>query len=165
MNLVHVHLMINHLPLLTIPMAMIFLVYALKNKNAGLQKFSLIILLLTALTVVPVFLSGEPAEEAVEHLPSVSESIVEEHEDAAKASLILTLVCGGAALLGLVSPLKPGFQKISTPLIFITCGIAIASLSYTANLGGKIRHPEIQNSTVNANSSSPESQDNSDHDD
>ena len=45
-----------------------------------------------------MFLTGEPAEEVVGHLPGISEQAIEEHEEAAEVAAIVT---GFAGLLGL----------------------------------------------------------------
>lgn len=95
------------------------------------------------MSVLPVYFTGEPAEENIEHLPGVSESLIEAHEEAAEKSLILTLIIGGAAVLALLGPQKPGFQKYVNLLLILVTAIAVGSLGYTANLGGKIRHPEF----------------------
>ncbi|MBK9324324.1 MAG: hypothetical protein IPM97_15475 [Bdellovibrionaceae bacterium] len=144
MNFAHLHLIINHIPLIGIPVALLFLAHGLWTKNASTQKFSLLVLFGLAAMVLPVYLTGEPAEEVVEHLPGVAESFIESHEDVAKFSLILTLATGALAFIAL------WFQKNESrrrTLNFGVMGIAtlaLLSLAYTANLGGKIRHTELR---------------------
>lgn len=134
MNFAHLHLLINHIPLIGIPIALAFLGYGLRTKNASAQRFSLLILIGLTAMVLPVYLTGEPAEEVVEHLPGVVESFIESHEDAAKFSLILTLATGAAAFLAL------WFQRIESQWRLINFGvmglaiISLLSLAYTANL-------------------------------
>ncbi len=50
-----------------------------------------------ALVTVPVYLSGEPAEEIVEDLAGVPHAFIEEHEEIAKVTLIATEVIGALA--------------------------------------------------------------------
>ncbi len=144
MNLAHLHLILNHIPVVGIPLAIVFLIYGMYSKNLSSQRFSLFILIGLTVMMVPVYLTGAPAEKFVEHLPGVAESFIEAHEDAALYSLILSLMTGMLALLGL------WFQKNlkrSRQINFciLCCGIfTAASLLYTANLGGKIRHTELR---------------------
>ncbi len=144
MNFAYMHLIINHIPLVGIPIALAFLGHGLWTRSASTQRFSLLILFGLAAMVLPVYLTGEPAEEVVEHLPGVLESFIESHEDAAKFSLILTLTTGAAAFLAL------WFQRVESKRRLINFGVmglailALLSLAYTANLGGKIRHSELR---------------------
>lgn len=144
MNFAHLHLIMNHIPLIGIPVALSFLAHGLWTKNASTQRFSLLVLFGLAVMILPVYLTGKPAEEVVEHLPGVAESLIESHEDAAKFSLILTLATGALAFIAL------WFQKNESRRRLLNFGvtgsaiIALLSLAYTANLGGKIRHTELR---------------------
>ena len=143
MNFAHLHLMINHIPMFTIPMVLIFLVYALKKNNDSLKKFSLMILIATSATVLPVYLTGEPAEEIVEHLPGISKNLIEAHEESAEIAMILTLVAGALAIATLITSKHKTFQSMGPKFVILVCLAALLALGYAANLGGKIRHPEV----------------------
>ncbi len=88
--------------------------------------------------------SGERAEELVEGLQGVAEAAIEEHEEAAEVTLWTGIVLGAVSLLGLLVPATRGRLARHTRrgalglavLTFVTAG-------WTANLGGRIRHPEI----------------------
>ena len=101
MNFAHIHLLLNHIPVIGIPIVFIFLAYAIYTKNAATQKFSLWALFVLAAMVVPVYFTGEPAEDVIHNLPDFAESFVEPHEDAAMVSLIFTSLTGIAALFAL----------------------------------------------------------------
>jgi len=124
-------------------MATLFLIYALWQKNNPLKRFSLLVLIATAATAVPVYLTGEPAENIVKHFPGVSMDLIEAHEDSAEFSLIVTLVCGALAITTLLFQKRVVVAKLLTKATIFAALIAVVSLGYTANLGGKIRHPEI----------------------
>ncbi len=147
MNFAHIHLIINHVPLLTIPMAALFLIYGILRHNESLKRFSLFVLIATAATVIPVYLTGEPAEKVIVHLPGISEKLIEAHEEAAELSLILTLVVGGMALAVLLFPKKAIVSELGPKATVLACLSAVTLLGYTANLGGKIHHPEASDST------------------
>ena len=101
MNLAHLHLVLNHIPMIGIPVALAFMAHGIFQKNSATQRFALMTLLVLAICILPIYFTGEPAEKVVEHLPGVTESFIEAHEDAAKASMILTLITGGLAFLSL----------------------------------------------------------------
>lgn len=102
MNPAHWHLMLNHVPVLGTAFGMALIAWALVRKSEELKRVSLGVFVIIALLAIPAYLTGEPAEEIVEHLPGVSEASIEEHEDAAKFAFAGVLVLGAPALGGLV---------------------------------------------------------------
>ncbi len=165
MNLAHVHLILNHIPVIGIPIALLFLGYGLSKKNDGTQRIALFILVGLAAVALTVYFTGEPAEELVENLPGVAESFIEAHEDAALFSLILTLIVGASALVAIWFQ---GDSKKSRLLNFSVFGIACLaaiSLFYTANLGGKVRHTELRTGGAALATDSMDTTDKKDNDD
>lgn len=144
MNFAHLHLLINHIPVIGIPVALLFLAYGLFTKNTSVQRFSLLIIFGLAAIALPVYLTGEPAEEVIEHLPGVVESFIESHEDTALVSLVLTLVTGAAAFLALFFQKAESKRRIFNFAVMGLAIISVMSLAYAANLGGKIRHTELR---------------------
>lgn len=118
------------------------------RKYDDVRNIGLVMLFVTSLVAIPVYLTGEPAEEIVEKLPGVSEQIIELHEDAAIYSLVLCIVVGVLALLALVAGrfLSDAIAKIATFAVLAITLLAGASMAYTANLGGQVRHTEIRGS-------------------
>lgn len=144
MNLAHVHLILNHIPVVGIPIALLFLVYGMYAKNQQSQRFALFVLIGLAAIVLPVYFTGEPAEELVEHLPGVAESFIEAHEDAALFSLILTLITGLAGLATIWFYKDPKKGRLLSFIVLGFASLAVVSLLYTANLGGQVRHTELR---------------------
>jgi len=144
MNLAHLHLVLNHIPIIGIPVALLFFLYGIVANNRPSRRFALFVLITLSAMILPVYWTGEPAEKIVEHLPGVAESYIEAHEEAAEFSMVLTLCSGVVAFFAL------WFQsdtKKGTLINFFVLGIAsiaVMNLIYTANLGGKIRHSELR---------------------
>lgn len=155
MDWTHLHLILNHLPVIGSALGFLVLSWGMLRGYDEVKKVGLAILIFAALVAVPVYLTGEPAEETVENLPGVSEQIIGQHEDSALYSLIAVIATGVVALAGLILfQIKVEFARILlfTSLVFslITGGL----MAYTANLGGQIRHTEIRGAaqtTVPAN--------------
>ena len=153
MNAAHLHLMLNHLPVIGIPLGLIMLLLALRKGSSDLRRFSYVFLVAIALISIPAFLSGEGAEEVVEHLPGVSEALIESHEEVAEIAWALTLISGALSLLLEISerlsrwvPLR---GRVLTLLVLCLVG-ASGTLLYTGNLGGQIRHTEIRSDALSA---------------
>lgn len=142
MSTVHLHLLINHAPFFGITFALLLLVISLAKNLENFRKLGLIIMILSSLLIVPTYFSGEKSEEDVEHLPGVSERIIEEHEDAGKMALGLSGLLGVLALATLF--LKDKNQKIALYSLLLVGLMTEASIAKTANLGGQIRHTEIR---------------------
>ena len=155
MNAAYVHLLLNHIPLIALPTALLFLIHSLRTKNVLSRRFALLILGIAAITVVPVYFSGEGAEELIENLADVSKSVIHEHEEAAEVSLVLTLVAGAFAFGTLV--LERVWRRASIGeelldqrmfrlgmVLSLLVMVATGSLGVAAHLGGEIRHPEVR---------------------
>src|SRR5690606_2501963 len=78
------------------------LCYALWLKNESVSRAVLFLVVIVGAFAAVAYFSGEPTEEAVEHLPGIAEQYIEEHEEKAKVafgSAIVTSIVGLAALL------------------------------------------------------------------
>ncbi len=148
-NWAHVHLMINHFPVIGVLVSILLFVYALVRKSEEVKAVSLGMFVLIALATIPVFLTGEGAEDVVKHIPGVTETYIGRHEEIAELTLILTEVLGVLALTGLVLHKLRGFiPKIIVILVLVMSLIVATAVSITANLGGQIRHTEIRDAAT-----------------
>lgn len=150
MNAAHFHLIINHLPVIGSMIAFLLLLIGLVLSNNTLRKTGGMIFILCALATIPVYLSGEPAEEVVEGIGGISEAVIENHEEWAKFAL------GGMGLLGVLSLGTFAWIKkdktVPTWFAGLLLAVSLVPMSligYTANLGGKIRHTEIAGTSAN----------------
>ncbi len=94
MSAAHHHLLTNHVPVVGIPIAVAVLGWGIWARQFLLQRAGLVMLTVLALRTVSVYLTGEPAEEIVEHIPGVSESLIEAHETAALVAFVTVLLVG-----------------------------------------------------------------------
>ena len=145
MNAAHLHLVLNHIPVLGAIISFVLVLAILVKKDPGLKSLSLWWFVLIGALGAVVYLTGEPAEESVEHLSWFQENFVERHEDTALWALIVTEVLALMGVFGLYLQKK----KHTTPVSFwrvaiVVAGINLAFMGWTANLGGQIRHTEIR---------------------
>lgn len=144
MNFAHLHLLLNHIPVVGMPLVIIFLIYGLATKNFSLQRFSLFLLFGLAMLVLPIYFTGEPAESRIEELPGFSEAFIAPHEDAALFSLVITVICGVLAAVTLIFQNNDSKFNLLKKIVLVIGLLAVGSLFYTANLGGKVRHTELR---------------------
>ena len=101
-----------------------------------------------ALVAIPVFLTGEPAEESVEKINGVSENMISLHEEAAEIGIWLMGITGIISLVALYMACKKQKQANIVFLIAVSLlAVSFASMARTGYLGGQIRHTEISNGT------------------
>lgn len=144
---VQLHLILNHISLIGIPVALAFLGIGYLKKNDLLQKTALLILILVSLMIIPTYLTGDMAEEALETTPAFSEHQVETHEESAELALTLTLILGGFSGLTLLL-WHSKFKSISLYAVFSVALLSVIGLSFAAHQGGLIRHTELQLSST-----------------
>lgn len=145
MNTAQLHLLVNHLPVFGAGFGAALTAAGLILGKDDLKKAGLWTLLLAGLSAVPAQLSGEGAEEAVEHLPGVAESLIHAHEEAAEKALIAVLAAAGAALAALAHARWAG--RLSNAFVSTVLAVslpALGLLGWTAHLGGEVRHTEIR---------------------
>jgi uncharacterized membrane protein len=146
MNSVQLHLALTHVPVILSLVGVVMLIVALLIKNNILIRASYVVLVVAGVAAIPVFLTGEGAEEAVENLPGVSESIIEEHEEVAKFAMIAISVAGFFALAAIVLQRWLNTARIARIFVLLISLVSAGLMIQTAHLGGQIRHSEIRNS-------------------
>jgi hypothetical protein len=151
MNTVHLHLLMNHLPVVGTVIGALLLALALLRRSDELARISLGLFGLLGLVAVLVYLTGEPAEDAIEKLPGISDSLIDRHQDAALVATILVGAIGALALASLLIYRRRALPRWVTVLGFGAALVASSGMAYTANLGGQIRHTEIRSGTPLSN--------------
>jgi len=142
MNPAHLHLLLNHVAILgSLFSLLIFISGRLMSENV-LVRTALIGFVFSALISIPVFLTGEPAEELVEDLPGITHEIIHSHEEAAEFSIWMIEILGLISLLSFFTADR--FKRFLNLLILLFGFISVVSLVYTGMEGGKIRHSEIR---------------------
>ncbi|HEX3035723.1 MAG TPA: hypothetical protein VHT73_11445 [Thermodesulfobacteriota bacterium] len=145
MNYAHLHLILNHIPVIGIGLVTLLLILAIFRKSKELTIVSLLFMILVALATIPVYFTGEPAEEVVEEMRGVSEQLIEQHEEVAEIAFILVEITGAFALIALIAwHYSDRFGQALS--IFMLLGLIVSGgfIAQTANLGGKIHHEEIR---------------------
>lgn len=143
-NAAHLHLMINHVPILATFFSTAILVWGIAANQEAIKKVALIGFILAGLTAVIAVQSGEGAEDIVESVPGVSEDVIHEHEEAAETAQWLTIILGVTAIAGFFMMSRQArFTTLTLWLLLVYSLVVGSMLAYTAYLGGKIMHPEL----------------------
>jgi uncharacterized membrane protein len=149
MNDAHLHMIVNHFPIIGTIFGFGILIAGLVLKNKTLQNTSYVLFIVAAIFAAISMGTGEGAEELVEDMPNIGKQIIHEHEELAEKLAVLLYVLGGLSLAGLYLNFKNNAK--AKLLSFLILGIATAGLFLVQKVGtsgGEIRHTEIR---ANAN--------------
>ncbi len=148
MNAAHLHLILNHIPVIGMLIAVVFFLIALFHGKDILIKASLWLLLFVALSAIPAYVTGDPAQEYLEHTPGLRHDLIHEHEDSAEVAFVSAIILGLLALLGLVGyRQRRRLSRLYLFLVLLTALVVLALMAGAANQGGRIRHPETRSAS------------------
>jgi uncharacterized membrane protein len=145
LNSAHIHLLLNHLPIIGTLFGLLLLSAALLRKSDELKRTGLVTFILTALITIPVYLSGDPTAGIVEKLPGVSLALIERHDNAATISFAAVAILGIVALFGLWRYRRTASLPNTFVMAVLAMSVIVSSLMiWTGSLGGQIRHTEVR---------------------
>jgi len=141
-NFDHLHLLLNHVPIIGFFVGVGLFVASFTGSNADLRRSALIIFAAVALLTIPTFVSGVGADRTIAREPGVSKALVQRHEGAAMLGLWFVVATGAAALVALWCSRRPaGVSRGNLAVLLLLAIIAAVLMGRTGNTGGDIRHP------------------------
>ncbi|MDR2205027.1 MAG: hypothetical protein LBE36_02555 [Flavobacteriaceae bacterium] len=155
MNNAHLHLVVNHLPIIFPIVGIVVLLIGIFTKSEVSKRNAYIIFILGALASVLAMATGDGAEEAVEHIAGVSKNLIHEHEESSELFAGISYLLGGISLLAFVTNIKkfPFAEKLSLSkyLPFVVGIFSLITLIFAqkaGTTGGEIRHTEIRSGNL-----------------
>jgi uncharacterized membrane protein len=164
MNWAHLHLILNHFPILGAFLITGLIIFSLWKKDKEILNLTFFIMIFIGILALPAYFTGEPAEEFVEHLPGVSEQLITRHESAALYGLILTQILAAFGIVGVILQRRnwERAQRLLKPLLFLGV-IDMIVMARIGNLGGEIRHSEIRDTNITTQQNTNHSKTSSEH--
>jgi uncharacterized membrane protein len=151
MNDAHLHLVVNHFPIIGTIFGLGILITGIVMKNNVIKNIAYVLFCISAVFGFASMFTGEGAEEIAEKLPSVTDQIIHDHEEMAEKLAIVLYALGLVSLIGLYLNIK-NHAKASL-LSYLALVIAIVGVmigKQTGTTGGEIRHTEIRTNTTSA---------------
>ncbi|MBC8089876.1 MAG: hypothetical protein H7Z40_21665, partial [Phycisphaerae bacterium] len=93
----HLHLLVNHVPIIGAIFALGLLLASMRYARDVLHRTALVVLVVVGTAAGAAKLTGEPAEDGVRGMPGVTRAAIHEHEEMADKAFL------AAAALGLFS--------------------------------------------------------------
>ena len=145
MNGAHLHLLINHLPIVSTYISVLVLIAGFVLKNSVVKNTGLALLVFASIIAIPAQLTGESAEHILRASKLANHDIIEAHEETAAWAIWVSEFTGIIALLALFASYRK-IQLQKTLLITSTVLAVLTSFAWikVGNTGGEIRHTEIR---------------------
>ena len=147
----HLHVMLNHFPIILLLIVPPILLAALFFDQKSILAVGFSLALLADLMTPIVMQTGESAHTRFEMgqikppLDEDGDIAAEMHEDMAKKAAPLIYLVGFAAIAGLlILRFRPNWRKSAALAVIATSIVASIFTLQSAQLGGRIRHPEFR---------------------
>ena len=144
MNFAHLHLLLNHFPVIGTIIGLGLFFLGLSEEHHHMRRAGLILFAVLAFITIPVFISGVGAQVMLRKA-GISNALIQRHEGAAMPALALMEMTGAMALVGLWQSyrmIRPARWNIAAVLLFSV--VTVGLMARTGNTGGDLRHPEIR---------------------
>jgi hypothetical protein len=145
MNWMHVHLALNHVPVLGPAFVALFYTAALVAKHRRAQRFCLWVLVALCVVTIPIKFTGDFAMEEASQRADVDPRFVNAHEETADQATTGAFLLGIAAAAALVvSRGGRAVPKWAHAAVLLLAAATFLLMARAANSGGVIRHPELR---------------------
>lgn len=146
MNDAHLHMVVNHFPIVGTIVAIGILIAGLLNKNQSIINTAYVLFIIGAVFGILSMNTGEGAEELVEDMPGIGWKIIHEHEELAEKMALLLDVLGILSLVGFYFQYKNNpKQKLVSCLLLVLSIASLFVIQKVGTSGGEISHTEIRN--------------------
>lgn len=149
MNDAHLHLVVNHFPIIGTILGLAILITGIILKNNTVKNTAYGLFIVAAIFAAFSMGTGEGAEEMVEDMPNIGKQIIHEHEEMAEKLAIVLYFLGVISLVGLYTNLKNKAKANLVSYLAVAIGaVAVFLAQQTGTTGGEIRHTEIRANAV-----------------
>lgn len=165
MNDAHLHMLVNHFPIVGTILGLLVLIGGLFLKNNSVKNTSYCLFVIAAIFAFFSMATGDGAEKLVEDMPTIGHEIIHEHEELAEKFAIILYLLGVVSIIGLITNVKkhPKANFFSYAIAVIAI-VAVFFSTKVGTSGGEIRHTEIRTDSVSAIMNSGSSESNTDKD-
>jgi uncharacterized membrane protein len=160
MNEAHLHMVVNHFPIIGTILAIGILIAGLLSKNRSIINTSYVLFVIGVIFGILSMNTGEGAEELVEDMPGIGWKIIHDHEELAEKMALLLDILGILSLVGFYLQYKKNSKEKLLSYIILLIGVAsLFVIQKVGTSGGEIRHTEIRSETSTSTTSEKEAGD------
>ncbi len=145
MNDAHLHLIVNHFPIIGSILGLGILITGIILKSNAVKNTAYVLFVVAAVFAFFSMATGEGAEEMVEDFPNIGKHIIHEHEEMAEKLALILYLLGIVSLIGFYLNIKNNSRANLVSYVAVGLGIIGVFLAQkTGTSGGEIRHTEIR---------------------
>ena len=151
MNDAHLHMVVNHFPIIGTIFGFGILITGLLFKSNTTKNVAYALFIVAAIFAAFSMGTGEGAEELVEDMPSVGKKIIHEHEELAEKFALVLYFLGALSLTGMYFNFKNHSKaKLVSFIVLTTAAVGVFLAQQVGTSGGEVRHTEIRANTITA---------------
>ena len=145
MDWTHLHLALNHVPVLGTPFLLGIFLWSWMHGQTVTLRLCLWLFVVLAAASIAIKFTGDFSAEALEKTPSFDKALIRWHEQSADQATTGVFFMGIAAAVALfLSRGGRAMPKWSLGLLAVLALATFLLMVRCANFGGHIRHPEIR---------------------
>ena len=145
MNDAHLHLIINHFPIIVPIIGTLILLVGIFTKSDVVKRTAFGVFIFGAILTFPAMYTGEGAEDIAEKIAGITKDIIHEHEEKAETFAIISYILGLVSLIGFWANYKQKSFANWVAIAVLALGLVGLFLGKaTGTSGGEIRHTEIR---------------------
>lgn len=149
MNDAHLHLLVNHFPIIGTLLGLGVLMAGMITKNDAVKNTAYVLFVVGALFTLASMTTGDGAEKLVEDMPDIGHEIIHEHEEMSENFAVVMYVLGLISLLGIYFNRKNHDKaKLVTVITLIIAFVGVIFSILVGISGGEIRHTEIRTDSM-----------------
>ncbi len=150
MNDAHLHMVVNHFPIIGSIFGLGILITGMILKNNSIKNTAYVLFIVAAIFAAFSIGTGEGAEEMVEDMPNIGKRIIHEHEEIAEKLALVLYLLAAISLTGLIMNIKNYSKaKLISYVAIVVATVAVVLSTQVGTSGGEIRHTEIRDDTSN----------------
>lgn len=145
MNDAHLHMVVNHFPIIGTILGVGVLICSFLFKNTSYRSVAYGLFIVSAVFAAVSMGTGEGAEEMVEEMPEIGHQIIHDHEEWAEKLALFLYLLGLTSIIGLYFDFKKHSKaKLIAILALLISIVGVFFAKQTGTSGGEIRHTEIR---------------------
>jgi uncharacterized membrane protein len=145
MNGAHLHLVVNHFPIIGSIFGLGILIAGILMKNNTVKNTSYFVFIVAAIFSAISMYTGEGAEHTVKDFPEIGRKIIHEHEEMAEKLAFVLYLLGLISIAGIYSNIKNHTKANLISYLALTVALVGVFLGKeTGTTGGEVRHTEIR---------------------
>jgi uncharacterized membrane protein len=149
MNDAHLHMVVNHFPIIGTILGLGVLVAGMILKNNSVKNTAYVLFIVAAVFAAVSMGTGDGAEEMVEDMPNIGKKIIHEHEEMAEKLAIVLYVLGLISIGGFYLNIKNHSKaKLASYIAVLVAAVGVFLAQQTGTTGGEIRHTEIRANAI-----------------